>query len=312
MSYRLQSGESPAIGLKRIADEQVQKALKQLHKKPDGENEAIHDARKRFKKIRAVLRVVRDEIGEEVYQRENHCYRDAGRRLAPVRDRFVLIETVDALHKDFAKQLEDEPFGHVRSILVEEHVTTLDEALADDLLAEVAVTIEAAQQRIAGWPIAQNNYDPVHDSLKRIYKRGYKAMAAADDDPSPATFHEWRKRVKYFWYSMRILKPLWPNLLDEWADEIHALANVLGDSHDLAVLQQTLHTEQWRQRKQKKAELAREIDLLCALAEQRRQAYHSLARPMGQRNYAEKPKRLVKRIGAYWAAWSTLPSVKAE
>ena len=65
MSYRLELNESLPDGIKRIVKEQIDQALEQLRESPEGRNEAVHDARKRFKKIRAVLRLVRDEIGEK-------------------------------------------------------------------------------------------------------------------------------------------------------------------------------------------------------------------------------------------------------
>lgn len=75
MSYQLESTEKLSTGLKRIVREQIDDAIHQLTDLPDGQAEAVHDVRKRFKKIRAVLRLVRDEIGSDVYKRENVFYR---------------------------------------------------------------------------------------------------------------------------------------------------------------------------------------------------------------------------------------------
>jgi hypothetical protein len=54
MSYRLEPAETLSDGIKRIAKEQIDQALEQFWDCPEGRNEAVHDARKRFKKIRAV------------------------------------------------------------------------------------------------------------------------------------------------------------------------------------------------------------------------------------------------------------------
>ncbi|MEX2473331.1 MAG: CHAD domain-containing protein, partial [Gemmatimonadota bacterium] len=84
MSYALQPDESLPSGLRRIADEQVGKALDSLASAADSREEAaagIHDARKRFKKVRAVLRLVRKELGSDRYHGENEAFRDAGRLL---------------------------------------------------------------------------------------------------------------------------------------------------------------------------------------------------------------------------------------
>mgnify|MGYP006312215141 CR=1 FL=1 len=63
MSYRLETDEARPIGIKRIALEQVNQALDQLTDMSADQDEVVHDVRKRFKKVRAVLRLVRDDIG---------------------------------------------------------------------------------------------------------------------------------------------------------------------------------------------------------------------------------------------------------
>jgi hypothetical protein len=99
-SYRIKKKESLQDGIQRIVTEQVDRALHQLEHNDDDVHEAVHDSRKCFKKVRGVLRLLRDEIGEEVYKRENSCFRDAGRKLAVARDRAVMVETLDSLLGD--------------------------------------------------------------------------------------------------------------------------------------------------------------------------------------------------------------------
>ena len=212
MSYRLESGETLPDGIKRMAKEQIDQALEQLQRTPEGPNEGVHDARKRFKKIRAVLRLVRDEIGEDVYQAENVCFRDAGRRLAAGRDSYVMVETVDNLTERFSDQLAADLFAGLREKLMARHQAILDRIVTKEkALEEVAATIETARRRVDDWPVDQKGFAAIRGGLQRVYKRGYKRLAKAYAEPVPKNFHQWRKRVKYLWYHTRILKPLWPN-----------------------------------------------------------------------------------------------------
>ena len=81
----------------------------------------MHDARKCFNKIPAVLRLVRDEIGEDSFERENISFRDAGRRLAPVRESAVLVQTFARLCERFAGQLAPNAFTGLRDELIDMH-----------------------------------------------------------------------------------------------------------------------------------------------------------------------------------------------
>ena len=55
LSYRLQSDEKLSKGLKRIAQEEIDDALSFLESPGDDLDEAVHESRKYFKKVRCVL-----------------------------------------------------------------------------------------------------------------------------------------------------------------------------------------------------------------------------------------------------------------
>lgn len=297
MSYRLEQGEPIANGIKRIAGEQIEKALDHLVHAPDGRDEAVHEARKCFKKVRAVLRLVRDEIGEEVYKPENVCYRDAGRVLSDVRDSNVMVETLDDLTEWYADQLDLETFSTVRARLVERHHLISKQILDEqNAMTKVASTIQTARGRLDDLPIENKDFSAFYDGLKRVYKRGRKRLADAYNQPKAENFHEWRKRVKYLWYHTRILRPAWPDPFKTLADEIHDLSDYLGDEHDLTELRETI-IEEGELCDDEKTRLA-----LIALIDRRREAFRADARPLGEKIYVEKPKDFVNRVEEYWQA----------
>jgi hypothetical protein len=94
MGYRFRRDDaSVEAGVRRIADEQLGKAVAAL----GGEalHEGVHDARKRVKKLRGLLRLVRP--GFKGYAEENRTLRDAARTLSGLRDHAAMIETLDRL-----------------------------------------------------------------------------------------------------------------------------------------------------------------------------------------------------------------------
>src|SRR4030095_12488027 len=80
--------------------------------------ETVHELRKRLKKMRAVLRLVRDELGEEVFDRENGVLRDLGRKLSPARDATVRVSALDLLRKEKGRGLSSRDFSPLRKRLV--------------------------------------------------------------------------------------------------------------------------------------------------------------------------------------------------
>src|SRR6478609_6320449 len=96
MSYALSFDESPAEAVERVRREQLQAAAEGLQEDPT-DPEAIHDARKRIKKTRALLRLARPVMKRKAFRARNHALRDAGRALSAARDAEVLAQTVNDL-----------------------------------------------------------------------------------------------------------------------------------------------------------------------------------------------------------------------
>src|SRR5688572_7871048 len=87
---------SVEAGVRRIAAGEVEAALEEI---AAGANtgEAVHNARKRLKKLRALLRLVRPEFRR--FRKENATIRKVADQLSAARDARVLVDTLDSLSK---------------------------------------------------------------------------------------------------------------------------------------------------------------------------------------------------------------------
>ena len=117
-AYRLKSKEKPRQGIRRMAEGQANDALEQLGKRGE---KTVHEARKDLKKMRALLRLVRADLGKRTYRSENQRYRDAGRRLSAARDAEVKLETLSALQEHFPDQIDGESIKAFREALEREY-----------------------------------------------------------------------------------------------------------------------------------------------------------------------------------------------
>jgi hypothetical protein len=89
--YRLRPDEGASEGIRRVARGQLELASNRLTDSGRKEiGEAIHEARKSLKRLRAVVRLARDPLGDDTYRHENRTFRDAGRKLSDVRDAQVI------------------------------------------------------------------------------------------------------------------------------------------------------------------------------------------------------------------------------
>jgi CHAD domain-containing protein len=295
MSYRLKQHETISDGIKRIVIQQIDKASDRLESQRGSQDEAIHDARVCFKKIRTVLRLVQAEFDADIFRQENICYRDAGRSLSAIRDTAALLETFDKLTSRFANQLAPNAFAGLRQPLKQS--STARRLEKKKIMLAVARTIRTARRRVAQWPIHQDDFSALGQGVKRVYKQGQQNFANAIEQPSVENFHEWRKDVKYLRYQIRIIKPIWSTMLERLGDELETLGEYLSDEHDLALLRQGVLEPA------EPPDGHMDIEALIALIDQRRGELQVEAKRLGDRVYAEKPRAFAGRLQVYWQAW---------
>jgi hypothetical protein len=164
-------------------------------------------------------------------------------------------------------------------------------------LAEVGRALVAARKRVEKWSLAHNGFGAVGQGLTHVYEQGCLGFGTAYKKQSVEDFHEWRKQVKYLWYHVRLLRQLWPEPLQNLADELETLTDYLSDDHDLALLRGKVLEQSG------KSDDGTEIEALVALIDQHRGELQVKAKVLGARIYAEKPGAFVGRTRTYWQAW---------
>ncbi len=307
MDYFYKQQETIAQGTKRIAVEQINGALAEIDDPELPQDETVHQVRKRCKKIRALLKLVRHCTPDfdRTYQFENGWFKDAAKLLATIRDTDVVIETFDELVAD-ADERTTEQITPLRSFLVPQSVPSVEterNSKNEQKIRDFRKKMELAKKRVSHWNIPDgSDFALIGSGFKKTYKRGRKALAAAEERSDPETWHEWRKRVKNHWYHLRLLEQTWQPPLKKIEKETYHLSDVLGDDHDLAVLKETL----FRAAERTQAPSPVNPDTLPALerlVDEHRAALQREAIPLGRKLYTERPKEIVDRFRTYREVW---------
>jgi CHAD domain-containing protein len=300
MAFELDENEDAATNIRRIVRERVDIALDCLagaHGR--GEGERVHTARKRFKEIRAALRLIRGAVDARFFRTENRTYRDAARPLSEVRDAQALVEALDALVKHFRDELEERAFQQVRKLLVERRRAIRHAVIVErGALRDVQRTLRAARRRIDGWPLRGLEFGDFVEGIAKTYRTARRAMAVANDVETDECLHEWRKQGKYLRHQAEILRSIWPPAMDIVAEQSHELADVLGDDHDLVVMEHVVTVEE------RGSVDTRERKALVGLIHERRSTFRKQSKELGRKLFAEKPKAFRRRVGIYLDAWA--------
>jgi CHAD domain-containing protein len=306
MAFQLRNNETVRKGVKRLVRKQIDKALAGLRAGNESDR-VVHEARKCFKRIRAVLRLVRDELGDKVYRAENTCIRDAGRPLTEIRDAKVLMDALENLTTHFGDEVKAGSFAAVRAMLLTDKKAIRKRVLKEQhAFSNVTVAVEAARGRIRDWTIRSKGWAALQNGLKTVYKDGCQALAVAARKPTMENLHEWRKQAKYLWHQLQVLEPLWTPMMKELGNQVHELTRLLGDDHDLAVLDQKIAADPAA------CGGGSIVETLRALIDRRRAELEQETFSLAQRVYLDKPNTFLNRIQGYWKAWrSEVPADRA-
>jgi CHAD domain-containing protein len=288
MPFRLKSNEDLNDGLPRIYSEQLDAALAKSLPDSDGSiSRQVHEIRKHLKKMRAVLRLARAEIGPKQFKAVNRRLRDAGRKLSPVRDAEVRVTTIDTLCDRFFEQRRE--FPKIRGILARDSRECASKAPA--ALRTVAASLRAARREARRLKLSGVD---MCDSLRRVYKQARQAFAAARQDSTRTRLHNLRKRLKDLWYQLRIVRPVRPEVLDEQVRQAKLLTEYLGESLDLAVIHEALTDHHWT------TDATAEREALFPILDARRSRLDEAALDLCRSFFSETPMAFAKRVSGYF------------
>jgi CHAD domain-containing protein len=302
MSYELQRGESIGENLRRLCRKQIEMALTTIRGENNDGDSAVHETRKHLKRARAILELVRGEIGKGLYRQQHRGLRDAGRLISDLRDAEVRLETV----------------RHLESIEHGRKAETIKAMLAFELenfmaafagwQSQAAPMLEEALKAIDCWAMDDFGGEHLAGAVQRSYKRARKALAKAQAHPSAEGFHEFRSEAKRLCFHLRILEPVNAMVLKTLTAELGAVSHFLGQAHDLNFLGERLRDqdaeEQWQ----------REAAKLLGVVKKGEGQLQRGGVELGEHFFVERPRDFGKRIAEWLEDWqqNRTPSLAEE
>jgi hypothetical protein len=214
----------PALNLRAALTQELRAAAEELEK-IESKPRAIHRARVRLKRARALARVGR-ACAPGLSEVFNDSARSVMRMLAEARDLAALAEaarkTAKHAHKSEAAALEAiaEEIDAERAAIGGPDIDTLGSGLRD-LIALAQVWPEASARQI-------------ERGASRLVRKARRARKRAQEVGNPQRRHQWRKREKDRLFAATLLEDAWPTRRRRKLGE--KLGDVLGDERDALLL----------------------------------------------------------------------------
>ncbi len=293
MAFEFRPGEHVQHEVRCIARQRASKAIRAIElADQSGIASAVHEARRRCKQIRALLRLVRPSLRE--YDTENVAVRDAARLLSPLRDAKTNVDTFDRLAVSCG--LDSDRFGLIRAKLIQDH--SQQTRAADNLLADFVIAMQGLRRRAKAWNIRGSGFGALQGGLEGTYEKCRRTMSEATRQPTAESLHEWRKQVKYNRAQLRLLRGLWPEIIEPIREQGRLLADALGFDHDLAVLVDALEA----MRDDVDANV-QPIQQLYEHALSTQRGLRAEALRIGPVLYAQRPRDFGRHAKQLWLQW---------
>ncbi len=299
------SRRKPVARLERLirddAHEQAQRARTLLTGPAPPDSASIHETRKAVKRLRAILALVRSELGGE-YDHWTRRLRDLNRRLSSVRDLDACLKLLADFRSEcslsqqfiinqFQAELTDQ-----RTLCAAAGGSAWRQSLVDEL--------DAVTHGFSAWHPSATGFDLIEPALRSLGRRARRLIRQLGDETHADAVHALRKLVKWRMYWLEMLEPLWPRgLRAEWK-LVDLLADQLGDHHDLVVLRDLLQKSAVAQQ----AANPQAVQSLQRRLMSRQKKLESRALRLAGYLFAERPKAFARRWKSIWKIWRDSPS----
>ena len=280
MTFELAPGRRVSKELHRLTRKGLSRAIKEIDRKRVSE-EAVHEARKSVKKVRAILKLFQSSLGRH-FARENDRLRMASRQLSSLRDADAMLQTFAALCAKYGTILTPQVQSDVRRGLRGRRRQLWRRAarFVGRALPDLRRARRTVPQRIE----TVGRASAAREGFATGYRRARAAMADLTIASDAVEFHRWRRRVKDHWYQVRVFASRY-GTLNARVRSLRRLETDLGDDHDLAVLRDVLLGEP------KKFGRARTTAIVLGCIEKRQHTLRRLALRRGRRLFATRPRQ---------------------
>jgi len=239
MPFRIDPNKPFDDEIRRAGLELIEEAIISLRDQPSGRHEAVHDARKRFKRLRALYRLIA-RAAPDFSKEENARFRDIARSLAFAREATALVETVEYLETFAASTTQGKALRSIATVLRKRRDHAIEhEAGLDEAIAAAIAGCEEASKKLKAVSLPDELKDVtrlVKTGWAKQRKRARKALADCHEQADVEHFHELRKAGQAYWMHLGLLRRLWPSAMRAKRADTKRLVDILGHEHDLSVL----------------------------------------------------------------------------
>lgn len=239
-SVRLDTRLSPAQAWAEAVDQERSAALAWLADDigKSTPERAVHQARRACKRLRALLRLAEPVLGEPAADARRWVAASA-RQLAPARDAVVRARTLESVLARYTAVLVADAVTALQARFAVEAPSALPEHARGDAVA----TLEALGELLADAGLQRLSRRGMLRGAKLAYRGARRRWRVASKGDDPADWHALRSAAQVHFNQLKALRDITAGNFRARQRRLKSLIKLLGDAHDLAMLQVALDSQ---------------------------------------------------------------------
>lgn len=207
-------------------------------------NQKVHELRRGFKRLRALLRFFK-EIPDSPAVQLNEDIRNFGKLLAPLRESAVNLDLFDKVISS-NKHLPEKKIRNARELLIQKNKFLVERGFLENNLNNTIRTFFDGFDDI----LTKGNSEfpgriQFFHEVSQSYLKSISFYQKLPTNPHAEEWHKLRKKLKRLWYQLDFLKFLHPRFIKLKTDQLNKITDQLGDDHDLHVFAEDLLAESY-------------------------------------------------------------------
>lgn len=203
-------------------------------------NLAVHELRKSFKRLRALLRFY-IEIPETNIPQLRNDIRNFGKLLAPLRESSVNLDLFDK-EVPGNKLLPERKIKNAREMLVQKNKSLLERGFRENNLNKTIESFFDEFETLISDNPGNEQLTKIHffREVGQTYLKSITVYQQLPLNPHPEEWHQLRKKLKQLWYQLDFIRFLHPRYFKLKTDQLNKITDQLGEDHDLHVFSEDL------------------------------------------------------------------------
>src|SRR6056297_2955541 len=140
-TFEILPGEEIQKSMLRIMHEQYDSIIQNATSYKKDPDKSVHEIRKSFKRLRAVLRLIRDAIGYSSYHRENIFCRDEAKLISRMRDLTVFHEDLTELDKQHRRTGDLQLIRMLQKKIVKEKEVEYNRIVSNNIFDQIITDV---------------------------------------------------------------------------------------------------------------------------------------------------------------------------